>query len=221
MPEVDGLNMPGSSSVPCVPATSVAGPSISGTSVAGPSTPGTSVAGPSIPGTFVQKGLKRKFEGDTCMYGHEKEPILKYRFLDPELKQEFLMLIVMLYTGVRNITFDIQDGEPQTFIINYEWPELMTNVDQLFNIDGEPNVSHLHPQFIGAEAALRDFREHIDEKPWGKLTIPLPCKVSCDSNLWVVTFNKKPDGTFAVFFKLPVLETQFNSKKLNKVLVIP
>lgn len=198
MPEVDGFNMPG------------------------PSVPGPSVPGPSVPGTSVQKGLKRKFEGDLTIYGHEKEPILKYRFLDPELKQEFLMVIVMLYTGVHNLSFDIQENvEQQSFIINYEWPDLIHNVDELFKIDGQPSVSHLHPQFIGAEAALREFREHIDEKPWGKLIIPLPCKVSTDSNHWVVTFNKKGDGTFAVFFKLPVLETQFNSKKLNKMLVIP
>lgn len=51
--------------------------------------------------------------------------------------------------GCKRVDFDIKvSDEGQLLEITYQWPKLMFDAEELFNIEGEPPLPEYHPKVL-------------------------------------------------------------------------
>lgn len=102
---------------------------------AGPSSSAGASTGP-------PKKIVRLNEGDNEHNAQQvvfkQPPVITSVFADPDTKQMKCLVIVLFFSNVKNIDFDIVPSERgQLFKISYEWPRIAYVVEEMFTRDGD------------------------------------------------------------------------------------
>lgn len=176
-------------------------------------------------------GTKRKLDRDEIptekkpkLDGHGNEsynfPVLKGTFLDPETNLEMLVVHVLLYPDVKIFKYEVNETEEgnQNLVFNYGWPDLFQDAVTLCQQEGKPAIPNFHPMVLAVQEDLKNYRAHEDEKPFGKIIVPLPRKINLDDTTWRNWLKKKPNGTVVSVFQFVCVQNEY--KKVNKTVVI-
>lgn len=150
-------------------------------------------------------------------------PVLPCVYTDPVSKQEKCLVVVLLFSGVTKITFDViesNDGPEPTLKIKYEWPTQMFDTNSMFKRDSEEEmfVNKLHPKVLAVENALKKIRANMEDAPVGLIEVKLPVAIQMDPEAWTQQFNKKKDGNIIVIFEFLCIRNEYTIKKTEKTL---
>ncbi|KAJ6622267.1 hypothetical protein Bhyg_17113 [Pseudolycoriella hygida] len=152
-------------------------------------------------------------------------PIIPCVYTDGDTKQEKCMVVFMLYSGVNAVSVDTIT-KPDTFgqicKFSYNWPIAMYNLKSMFQNDrnGCMLVDEIYPKAIAIDAALKQYRENMEDAPKATIEIKLPVEVKPDPTTWKKTFNKKQDGGVVIFLEFECIRKDFAILKSVKVLRI-
>lgn len=102
-------------------------------------------------------------------------------------------VMVLLWFGEDTFVFDVTDG--RNLVIEYEWPDMMSNVKDLLNDDGENIAPKDHPMFKALERALERVPKNDKGKPFGRIMLTLPQEVKQDATFWKKEIVKSKDGS--------------------------
>lgn len=92
---------------------------------------------------------------------YKQTPVITSVYSDPETKQMKCLVLVLLFSDIKNVEFDVVlgGGNEQLFKITYLWPKSSFEVSEMFKKEGvaEPFVNKIHPKFLSTKLA-RKFR---------------------------------------------------------------
>lgn len=174
------------------------------------------------------RGEKRKFEADEnepspstskkMKNESQMPPILIHEFIDPDTKMEKMAVVILLYPGTKELKYDVTNNDGvQQLEVTYEWPELITDVTDIFS-DGK--MPSYHPKIMGLEEDLKRYKKHVDDKPKGNFIVPFPREIIEDVSSIKQTIKKKENGSTFLIFEFCCIQSGYNTKKLSKTITI-
>lgn len=148
----------------------------------------------------------------------QKPPILINEFIDPDTKMEKMAIAILLYPETKELKYDVTTNDGvQQLEVTYEWPELMTDVADIFS---DEKLSSNHPKIMGLEENLKRYKKHVEDKPNGKFVVPFPREIIMDASSIKQTTKKKPNGSTFLIFEFCCIQSGYNTKKLSKTSTI-
>lgn len=150
-------------------------------------------------------------EETSSLYKFDRPPILCEIFKDPETKIDKCLVVATMFAGTSNFNFEIgEDGE--TVKLNFEWPNPMFNIGDIFKEISAEGVPNYHPKYLALENALEGVRSYVDEKPQGSIEVKLPLPVQNLSSTWTKKLiNSK--GCTVLYLELTGFQTKYVVKK--------
>lgn len=104
-------------------------------------------------------------------------PYTMWKYTDRVLKNDYVCVVVNIFTGCKSVTFDISD-DGLKITVRLAWASALHTPEQMFNEAlTKKTLSVDSPMLHAMAAALMDSGVTEDSEPVVQMVIALPCKV--------------------------------------------
>lgn len=110
----------------------------------------------------------------------------------------------MLLSSEDAFTYDVING--RTLVIEYAWPEVMCNVDELLKTELDNGLPKDHPKYLALKEAIEKAHKT------GQIRLTLPQEVKSDPSCWKKEIYKFGDGSTMALLKFECVWTNLEEK---------
>lgn len=148
---------------------------------------------------------------DNSQVEYQNSPMVTWICDDHEQKCKLVYVALPIISGSTDISFEIADDGNRIFI-NYTWPMVMFNPEELFANEIKTAISSNHPKIHTLTSHLLSIGITKKSKPRGKIAIDLPIQVQREVESWKKKAVICPDGTkvcileFKAFQEEPIIK---------------